>query len=74
MGITVSGKLGHAVVRNRVRRRIREIYRIHESECAVGYDLVAVARVRAVHADFTKLEQEFLTLMDRLGLFKRKTG
>lgn len=72
LGITVGGKLGHAVVRNRVRRQIREIYRIHEDEYSVGYDFVAVARVRAVHADFAKLEREFLTLMDKLGLWKRE--
>ena len=32
LGFTVSTKLGHAVVRNRVRRRLREIYRLHEAE------------------------------------------
>lgn len=46
LGITASTKLGHAVVRNRVRRRLREIYRIHEDQFLPGYDIVAVARVR----------------------------
>ena len=40
IGITVSKKLGHAVVRNRVRRRFREIYRLHEAEFGIGWDLV----------------------------------
>ena len=36
VGITVSKKLGHAVVRNRVRRRLREVYRLHEDRFAPG--------------------------------------
>ena len=50
IGYTVSKKLGHAVVRNRVRRRLREIYRLHETEFLPGRDLVVVARSRAVGA------------------------
>ena len=74
LGITVGGKLGNAVTRNRIRRRMREIYRIHESEFSTGFDLVAVARVRALHTDFAKLEREFLAHMDKLGLLKRDAG
>ena len=44
VGITVGKKLGHAVVRNRVRRRLREVYRLNESKFAPGWDLVIVAR------------------------------
>ena len=36
VGLTVSAKLGHAVVRNRLRRRLREIYRLHESRFRTG--------------------------------------
>ena len=50
LGITVGAKLGHAVERNRVRRRIREVYRLHEHELTPGYDIVIVARARAVHS------------------------
>ena len=32
LGVTVSTKLGHAVVRNRVRRRFRELYRLHKGD------------------------------------------
>ena len=38
LGITVSTKLGHAVVRNRVRRRFRELYRLHKPEVQPGYE------------------------------------
>ncbi len=68
LGITVSTKLGHAVVRNRVRRRLREIYRIHEDLFIPGYDIVVVARVRAVYAKFDELERSFLKAARNLEL------
>ena len=40
LGLTTGTKLGHAVVRNKVRRRLREIYRLHEDRFAPGYDIV----------------------------------
>lgn len=72
LGITVSTKLGHAVVRNRVRRRLREIYRIHEQKFVPGYDMVAVARVRAVYAKFDELERSFLKAAAGLNLLQRE--
>ena len=61
-------KLGKAVTRNRVRRRLREIYRLHESQFLPGYDLVVVARSQAVGASFTQLTRAYLTLADKLGV------
>ncbi len=68
IGYTVSNKVGHAVVRNRIRRRLREIYRLHEAEFARGYDIVIVARPRAAGADYHRLEREVLKAAGRLGL------
>ena len=68
LGFTVSTKLGGAVVRNRVRRRLREIYRLNEHRLSPGYDIVVVARVRAVHSRFDQLERQFLSLASKLGL------
>ena len=63
-------KLGCAVVRNRVRRRLREIYRLHEQELLPGYDIVVVARVRAVHSRYAVLERDFLRLAKKLQLLR----
>ena len=67
LGITVSKKLGNAVLRNKIRRRIREIYRTNEDELLSGFDLVIVARRGSTQAAYRELEADFLRLADRLG-------
>jgi len=68
LGITVSTKVGKAVVRNKVRRRLKEIYRLHESEMRRGFDLVIVARMKSPSATYQQLEKDFLRLADKLDL------
>ena len=70
VGITVSKKLGHAVVRNRVRRRLREVYRLHEERVLPGWDIVVVARSRAVDAPFASLVKGYLDLARRAGILR----
>ena len=72
LGITVSTKLGHAVVRNRTRRRLREIYRLHEDELIRGMDVVVVARVRAASSSYHQLEESFLRLAKKLELIRKE--
>ncbi|MDR1669559.1 MAG: ribonuclease P protein component [Oscillospiraceae bacterium] len=68
LGITASSKLGNAVKRNRVRRLIREAYRLQEERFIKGYDLVFVARGRAVGAEFAALRDEMPRLGQKLGV------
>ncbi len=70
LGVSVSTKLGCAVVRNRVRRRIREIYRLNKAKMLPGYDLIVVARVRAVEMDYQKLDRTYLRLLEQLDLLR----
>lgn len=72
VGITVSKKLGHAVVRNRIRRRLREIYRLNEQRFQPGWDIVVVARTRAVEAPFSKLTASYLSLAARAGILREE--
>ena len=71
VGITVSKKLGKAVVRNRVRRRIREAYRLNEERFLPGWDIVIVARSRAVEVSFQKLNQSLLSLSEQAGILTK---
>ena len=68
LGLTVGTKVGKAVVRNRVRRRLREIYRTNEHRLADGYDVVIVGRARSRDAKYGVLESDFLSLCGRLGI------
>ena len=63
--------VGKAVRRNKVRRRIREAYRVHEGRMAPGWDIVVVARVKAAFAPYSELERELLRLLDRLGVYRK---
>ena len=70
VGYTVSAKLGHAVVRNRVRRRLREIVRLNSPKLKSGWDIVVVARSRCVDAEYRRLEKAFLQACGKLGLMR----
>ena len=70
VGITVSKKLGKAHIRNRARRRLREVYRLNEDRFAPGWDIVVVARSRAVDAPFSVLTESYLALAGKAGILK----
>ena len=72
VGVTVSKKLGGAVVRNRVRRRLREVYRLHEQQFSPGWDIVVVARSRCIRADFGKLTHAYLSLAEKPGYCEKQ--
>lgn len=68
VGVTVGKKLGHAVVRNRVRRRLREVYRLNEHRFTPGWDIVVVARTRCINAEFSELTKAYLSLAEKAGV------
>ena len=72
LGITVSTKLGGAVKRNRIRRRLKEIYRINELSLYIGYDIVIVARMSSQNAKWNELNASALALFAKLGLSKQQ--
>ncbi len=70
LGVTVSTKVGNAVTRNLVRRRIKEAYRMHEGEIRLPYDVIIVSRVRAASASFWDIEASLLGLLKQLQLLE----
>ena len=68
LGITVSTKLGGAVERNRIRRRLKEVYRLSEQSVKTGYDIIIVARTRSKTAGYDELDSSVLYLLRKLGL------
>lgn len=74
LGLTVSKKLGKAVTRNHVRRRLREAYRLNEQDIASGFDIVIVARHGSESAPFEALKGEMCELFKDLGLLRRADG
>lgn len=69
VGLVTSRRLGGATVRNRVRRRLREIVRRNQHALRSGTWLVVIARPAAAQADSAALEAEWLRLARRAGIF-----
>ena len=69
-GFSVSRRLGGAVVRNRVKRRLREIMRSAPLE--TGWDIVLIARPKAAAASFAGLEKSVRGLLARAKLLARE--
>jgi ribonuclease P protein component len=70
-GFVTSRRIGNAIVRNRVRRRLREIVRGQQAELAPGWWLVVVARPAAAKATSAALETEWLRLARRAGILDK---
>lgn len=66
LGVTVSRKVGGAVVRNRVKRLVREAFRTHKHELPPGLSLVLVAKADAARVGFDKVVAELREVARRL--------
>jgi ribonuclease P protein component len=71
LGVITSGKIGNAVVRNRARRLMREVFRLHRHELIEPVDLVLVARQSLTTKRFGDVEKDFLQTLRKAGLLKR---
>ncbi|MTV29531.1 ribonuclease P protein component [Rhodoblastus acidophilus] len=72
-GFTVTKKTGNSVIRNRIRRRFREIVRLHAAgDARPGMDYVLVGRIDALTAGFDDLRREFLSALHKIHSAERK--
>lgn len=72
LGITASRKVGKAVVRHRVKRRVREIFRRWPRRDALGpVDIVVHLKPAAAKAGFAEFEREIVRLFDKIRRLNR---
>jgi ribonuclease P protein component len=74
LGVVASRRVGNAVVRNRLKRRIREIFRLNQEKIMRGVDIVVVLRASASQLEYGELEKRFLHAVERahIGMAEEK--
>ena len=70
VGVITTRRLGNAVVRNRVRRRMREIFRLNQHQIREGYWIVTIARASSAFAAYQELERDWLRLAKRASILE----
>ncbi|MBU5437972.1 ribonuclease P protein component [Tissierella sp. MSJ-40] len=70
VGYSITKKIGNSVVRNKVRRRMKEIYRLNFHNIKEGYDLIFIPKKNVVDISYKELESAMLHLLKLSGLLK----
>lgn len=70
LGVSASKKIGNAVVRNRMRRMIKEIVRLHEGDIRDHVDIIIIVRNGAVGMEYKELEKSVLHVLRKATLLK----
>jgi ribonuclease P protein component len=68
LGVIATKRLGNAVKRNRAKRLLRELFRVHHHTLIVPCDLVIIARSSLFHAKYTDLETSFINALNKASM------
>jgi ribonuclease P protein component len=69
VGFSISKKIGKAVVRNKIRRRLKEILRKNNNNIKNGYDLVFIARTNINKSKYCEIEDDTIKLLKKAGIW-----
>ena len=70
LGVSVSKKIGKSVIRNRIKRLIKENIRLMANQIKPGFDLVFIVRLPAVNADFHQIRVSVASLLSKHGVIE----
>jgi ribonuclease P protein component len=71
IGFTLTKKIGNAVTRNRVRRKMKEICRLNLNNMKQGYDLVFIAKKNTVNLSYDELEKSMIHILGISKILKK---
>lgn len=71
IGFVTGKKVGCAVERNRCRRLMKEVYRLHQHELANGVDLVLIGRSQLKYAGYAQAERSIMHLFRQAGILRK---
>lgn len=72
LGVVAGRTVGGAVQRNRAKRRLREVFRLHRHRMRGKYDVVLMARDRIIEAPWDEVQSELMALADRAGILEKE--
>ena len=76
LGICVSKKHGNSVVRNKLKRWVREAYKVIEKDVRVGYNIVVLFKKNVLIKDlsYEKIKEELSNCLEKQGLYNEKSN
>lgn len=72
IGFSVSKKVGKAVIRNKVRRKLKEISRLNREKIKKGFDVIIIARPVVADCTYREMEKSFIWLLKKSGLLEEE--
>ena len=73
VGYSITKKVGNSVVRNKIRRRMKEIYRLNFHKLKGDYDIIIIPKKNVVNISYRELESAMLHILQLAGILEKKS-